>query len=302
MEYKFPRLKDIKSDIPTLIRNLNQNLNVMKLLVHDSMKVYYNVSIEQDKYFSISELPTTTARAELILPILKELITQYGEEASVLDLACSPGYFMFKIAGLGVKKIVGVDAREDHCKQFKILNSYYKFNEIEFVQSDIYEFLDRSFIQNKKYDICLLFGFLYHTITPVELLRSIKKICNKCLIIDTTLTRSEDASLTIFDEPTSWSRASTTKISAMPSLKAVLKLLEASGFKDIEMIEPDIHYESYNPGGNNIDYFFKRTESKKQLIPSVLKPIIKNSRFARKLINEAMVSRGSRRAYFKAFI
>ena len=108
----------------------------------------------------------------------------------------------------------------------------------------------------KKYDICLLFGFLYHTSTPVELLQRIRKICRKCLVVDTTLSHKNDASLLIFEEPTEWSRASTQKISLMPSLNSVPKLLEAAGFSRQERFFPAGELKTHNPGGSNIDYFF----------------------------------------------
>lgn len=225
------------------------------LLRHESMQVYFDTKFN-DADYCLSELDTTLARAELLRPLFDQLFKDYGPEASVLDLACSPGYFMFKMAQAGFENIHGVDARPEHKAHFEFLKSKYNYSQLSFELSDVYEFLEKEITLGKQYDICLLFGFLYHTSTPIELLRNIKKICKKCLIVDTTLSLKDDVSLLIYEEPVEWSRASTEKISFIPSLRSIPKLFEAAGFTHQERVYPDKRYEVLNPGGDNIDYYF----------------------------------------------
>lgn len=237
--FKFNLLPEIKGDFSELSSLFSRD-ELSRLINHDSMKVYYNISLNNNS-FTLTELPTTTARAELILPTIKELLGKNAKDVSLLDIACSPGYFMFKTADLRVKAVTGLDARKDHADQFKILNHFYGYKNISFVHSDLYLFLEQEIAKGNKYDICLLFGFLYHTVTPVELLRMIKAVCKNCLIIDTTLNPRNDKSILIYEEDTKWSRASTSKISFNPSFYAVPLMLEASGFSKIKVIKPLKH-------------------------------------------------------------
>lgn len=269
--------------------------SVEELVSHDSMRVYYDVTNSGDSNYSLPELDTTLARAELLRPLFDQLFKNYGPDATVLDIACSPGYFMFKMAQAGFVNIHGVDARPEHRAQFNFLKDKYGYDGITFELSDVYEFLDREIAEGKKYDICLFFGFLYHTSTPVELLQKIRKICKKCLVIDTTLSHREDTSLSIFEEPTEWSRASTSKISFLPSLRSVPKLLEAAGFSREERIYPDERFKSLNPGGDNIDYFFDHDNISK--LSSFYWRII--SAYGHKL--GLKKKRGCRRAFFCAY-
>ena len=229
-----------------------------RLLEHDSMRVYYDVHVHGDGRVELAELPTTAARAALIMPRMRALADWFGEGVSFLDLACSPGYFMFRLAGAGIGHVTGVDAREDHHRQFQLLNHHYGYTGLRHVCDDIYHFLDGEIAAGRRYDVCLLFGFLYHTCTPVELLRRIHQVCGGCLVVDTTVNRRRDESLQLYDEPVAWSRASTSGLSMMPSLRAVSKLLAAGGFHDIERIVADPALEPLRPGGDRVDYYFDR--------------------------------------------
>lgn len=248
-------LPDIVTNVDSILPDMGR-AERLRLLKHDSMSVYYRTEISEDGLVVIRELPTTTARAAIIMPLVGELFRRCGGNASVLDLACSPGYFMFKAAALGIKDITGVDARGDHREQFNMLNSFYKFENIRYNLSDMYDFVEGEISAGRRYDICLLFGFLYHTSTPVELLRGIREICSTALITDTTLCHRGGAGINIFEEDTGWSRASTSRISFMPSLPAVPKMLEAAGFKNTERIMPPPDLKPLNPGGDKIDYYF----------------------------------------------
>lgn len=256
MKTRSKALPVIRGEIQAL-RGLFPSGDPLRLVDHDSMRVYYDVRCSPHGAFSLTELPTTAARADLILPAVQELLAQAGG-GTVVDLACSPGYFMFKLAESGVKDVVGVDAREDHRDQFRLLNSFYRHESLRFAHSDMYSFLDQEAQAGRKYDVCLLFGFLYHTATPVELLRKIREICRGALLVDTTISLRDDVSLLLFDERTDWSRSSTSKLSMMPSLRAVPKLLEAAGFRGIERILPAPELAGANPGGDKIDYYFDK--------------------------------------------
>jgi 2-polyprenyl-3-methyl-5-hydroxy-6-metoxy-1,4-benzoquinol methylase len=302
---KFKLLPEIKGNISDISTILSKN-DIARLLNHDSMKVYYNIHLENDT-FRLSELPTTTARAELILPAIKKIINNQSGDVSVLDIACSPGYFMFKIADLGVKTLTGVDARQDHADQFNLLNHFYGYENINFVHSDMYTFLEDEIAKGNKYDICLLFGFLYHTSTPVELLRLIRKICNNCLIIDTTLNFRDDKSIHIYEENTEWSRASTSKVSFTPSFHAVPLMTETAGFIKTQFIKPSEELKLFNPGGDNINYYFHTDLNPLRLIQGAVNKLSYFPRLKRlqkitaKLTNNS-IKIGSRRAFYIAYV
>ena len=229
----------------------------LELLNHDSMGIYYDVEVSDDgDAFSISELPTTLSRSAMMRPVIKQAIDDYGPDATVIDLACSPGYFMFQASDLGAKSVVGVDVRSEHQKQFDLLNRFYNKPNVSFIKDDLYMFLQDEIARGQEYDVCLLFGFLYHTSTPVELLENISRICKGRLIVETTISQKNDNSINIYEETTAWSRASSATISMMPSLRSVPSLLRASGYSDVRRIVPSLDLRDHYPAGRHLDYFF----------------------------------------------
>lgn len=291
-------LPPIEGDISEL-ENQFIDFDVEQLIDHESMRVYYQVHMDGSR-FRLSELPSTTARADLILPTLRKLLTDCGEGASALDLACSPGYFSFKLAQLGIGSVVGVDVREDHGRQFELLNRYYGLKNVTFQLRDAYEFLREAAAENRSYDLCLLFGFLYHTPMPVELLRSIRQVCRRYLVIDTTLSRRTDPCLTPFREDTTWSRASSDEISLMPSLSIVPYLLEAAGFSSVKRVLPDEALRRHDPGGANIDYYFKLHSGVRSVAGRVVMAAIR--RLIWRSSRRAHHRRPSPRAFFVASV
>ena len=95
-ETTFPKLPAISGKWGE-IHNVTPFKNGLDLLNHDSMKVYYEVQHGYDNDFALEEQPTTTARMKLLMPVFEKLYRDCGPDAEILDLACSPGYFMFKL-------------------------------------------------------------------------------------------------------------------------------------------------------------------------------------------------------------
>ncbi|MBF0473371.1 MAG: hypothetical protein HQK93_06510 [Nitrospirae bacterium] len=171
----------------------------------------------------------------------------------------------------------------------------------------MYSFLEKEAVLGNKYDICLLFGFLYHTSTPVELLRMIKRICKYCLIIDTTLNERDDRSIHIYEENTKWSRASSNKISFTPSFHAVPLMAEAAGFMKTEYIKPIKELEALNPGGDNLDYYFLRDRNVKDFIQVRISKLSKFPRLkpiqikAANIFNCKVIT-GKRQAHYISYV
>jgi ubiquinone/menaquinone biosynthesis C-methylase UbiE len=171
---------------------------------------------------------------------------------TAVDLACHQGWFAWKMARSGFSRVHGVDARQSHVEDSSLIAQTFDMDRLSFSQGDIHQL---SPDQLGKFDVVLMLGLLYHLENPVGALRMCRALCNRLCVIETQIVpgmtgyvdygsyqyvRPLKGSFGIIDETadTHGPEASITGVCLVPSLDALVWLLEKVGFSSVDVLEP----------------------------------------------------------------
>lgn len=171
---------------------------------------------------------------------------------SALDLASHQGWFALQMARSGFGRVLGIDARASHVADSELIAGIYGLDGISFRQDDIHK-LDPETLG--PFDVVLMLGLLYHLENPVGALRTCRALCRGVCLIETQIVpglsgfvdygsyryvRPLRGSFGIIDETedTHGPEASVTGICLVPSLEALLWILEQVGFSEVQVLEP----------------------------------------------------------------
>jgi hypothetical protein len=169
-----------------------------------------------------------------------------------LDLASHQGWFAVKMAQSGFSSVLGIDARRSHVDDSTLISRIYGFDQMSFRQGDIHE---QRASDLGVFDVVLMLGLLYHLENPVGALRTCRELCRNTCIIETQVVpgmngfvdygsyqyvRPLKGSFGIIDETqdTHGPEASITGVCLVPSLDALMWLLEKVGFTSATVLEP----------------------------------------------------------------
>lgn len=111
----------------------------------------------------------------------------------VLDIASHDGRWSFAAYAAGARHVLGIEAREHLVTAANANMREYQVpaDRFRFILGDVFAELDR--LEANSVDTVFCFGFLYHTIEHMVLLRMIERLKPKHVILDTTITRNRDA-------------------------------------------------------------------------------------------------------------
>jgi hypothetical protein len=174
------------------------------------------------------------------------------DSLSAIDLACHQGWFAVKMAEAGFGRVHGLDARLSHVEDSRLMARIYGLDGLSFEQQDVAS-LDPAALGS--HDVVLMLGLLYHLENPVGALRICRALCRNLCLIETQVVpgmtgwvdyggyqyvRPLRGSFGIIDETadTHGPEASTTGICLVPSLEALLWLLDKVGFSRVTVLEP----------------------------------------------------------------
>jgi hypothetical protein len=180
---------------------------------------------------------------------------QFGNDYSglrALDMASHQGFFSVRLAQLGFGEVVGVEARESHVADSRLVASAYQLDQVSFERADIFD-LDPSV--SGPFDLVAMLGLLYHLENPVGALRLCRALCRNLCIIETQLVpglsgsvdfgsyrfvRPLQGTFGLIDETgeTHGPEASVTGICMVPSLDALTWLLHKVGFREVAVLPP----------------------------------------------------------------
>ncbi len=191
-------------------------------------------------------------RWQMLQSCLDERLGKTRNGLTALDLASHQGWFAVKMAQAGFASVSGIDARESHIGDSRLISEIYGLDHLSFTQGDIHA-LDPG--QLGQFDVVLMLGLLYHLENPIGALRTCRALCSKLCIIETQIVpgisgyvdygsyqyvRPLKGSFGIIDETadTHGPEASITGICMVPSLDALLWILRKVGFSDVSVLEP----------------------------------------------------------------
>jgi hypothetical protein len=203
-----------------------------------------------------------TTRLEMMMSALQTITDGDWSAHSVIDVACHQGYFASHLARKGCS-VLGIDAREEHVRDTKLIASAYGLGNLRAEQHDINTIRGGELGQ---FDITLMLGLLYHIENPVGAIRLARSLTRKACVIETQVVpnmtgvvdwgsyqfqRPLVASFGIIDETeeTHAPEASTTGICVTPSYEALLFLMGKLGFRRVERLAvPHGGYEQLASG------------------------------------------------------
>ena len=171
---------------------------------------------------------------------------------SALDLASHQGWFAIRAAQAGFERVHGIETRASHIEDSRLMARLYGLRQVSFEQADIHD-LDPGTVGT--FDVVMMLGLLYHLENPVGALRLCRALCNRMCLVETQIVpgmtgmvdygsyryvRPLKGTFGLIDETgeTHGPEASVTGICMVPSLEALLWLLEKVGFSHAEVLEP----------------------------------------------------------------
>ncbi len=149
----------------------------------------------------------------------------------IIDIGCNSGYFSFRLAGLGAKKIIAIDPSTLYFFQFHLLNKLINSQVIEYRPIG---FKDLS-PQTDTADLILNMGILYHHPTPLDSLLLCKNLLNKngSLILE-TLYIEDPSPICLIPEKR---YAGMKNIFQIPSIPQLTEWLNQCGFTSITILD-----------------------------------------------------------------
>ena len=178
-----------------------------------------------------------------------------GRDCSALtavDLACHQGWFAMQLARRKFRSILGVDAREEHLADAKLMSGVLGVESFATRRLDLE---DAHAADVGVHDVTLMLGLLYHLENPVRVLRLARAVTRKVMVIETQVVphmsgivdwgswrfqRPMVGAFGIIDETaeTHAPEASVHGICLAPSIETLEWLLKRVGFARVERLVP----------------------------------------------------------------
>jgi len=196
--------------------------------------------------------PIHDTRWHMLEDCLEQDLGPGRDGLSVVDLASHQGWFAYNMARTGCAPVLGIDARQSHVEDSRLIADIYGMDQLTFQQGDIHR---QNPQQLGQFDVVLMLGLLYHLENPVGALRVCRSLCKKLCIIETQIVpgmtgyvdygsyefvRPLKGSFGIIDETeeTHGPEASITGVCLVPSLDALMWLLQKVGFSSARVLQP----------------------------------------------------------------
>jgi len=159
----------------------------------------------------------------------------------VLDLASHDGRWSFAAHKAGAEYVLGIEARQHLVEAGRRTMQQYAVpaGRVEFVQGDVLTEIDR--LDRGRFETVLCFGFLYHIIDHMVLLRKIARLKPKNLVIDTAISTLPGSVIEVNDEAVEHESAAAfgdpgnpvRAIKGRPSTAALEMMLKGAGFSGV---------------------------------------------------------------------
>jgi hypothetical protein len=203
-------------------------------------------------------LPIHKSRREKLRRVIRDNVGN-AKGLTALDIASHEGYFSIELAQ-HFGAVHGIELRPESLHAAGQISKFLGVHNVRFTQAD---FTRMTYDPSMQADFVLLFGLLYHLENPIHALRLASDLASKHILIESQIFpydiagRVEDGcylwqravhgifSLSL-DYPKGREGGSTT-IALVPSLNALLFLLNEFGFRSLQVIDPDADdYEQFS--------------------------------------------------------
>lgn len=160
---------------------------------------------------------------------------------SVLDIASHDGRWSLAAHKAGAEYVLGIEARQHLTEAARVNMREYRVPEgqVEFVQGDVMVELDQ--LESGRFDTVFCFGFFYHTMDHMPLLRKIARLKPTSLVIDTVISTRLGSIIEVYDEAIEHESAAAVgdpgnparAVKGYPSRAALELMLKAVGFSTL---------------------------------------------------------------------
>lgn len=157
---------------------------------------------------------------------------------SVLDIASHDGRWSLAAHKAGAKYVLGIEARQHLVESARASMREYGVPEgqVEFVQGDVMVELEQ--LEIGRFDTVFCFGFFYHTMDHMPLLRKIARLKPTSLVMDTAISTRLGSIIEVRDEAIEHEGAAAVgdpgnparAVRGYPSRAAMELMLKAAGF------------------------------------------------------------------------
>jgi tRNA (mo5U34)-methyltransferase len=214
-------------------------------------------------------LPIHASRREKLRGVLRERVPD-AASLTALDLSSHEGWFTLELARhFGFVR--GLEFRQDNIDAAELITRALEIDNVAYTQADL-QALPHD--ENLSADFVLMYGLLYHLENPIHTLRLASGLCRKHLMIETQVFPYDLAGLIedgnyqnqrpvygVFglapDNP-GLSVGGSTELALVPSLNALIFLLQSFGFTDIQVLPPLANdYEQYSRRSRVVIYAAK---------------------------------------------
>lgn len=214
--------------------------------------------------------PVHTTRREHLRRIVKTKVAA-PHLLTALDLGCHEGYFSIELAK-HFSAVCGLDLRAESLDAARLITEVAGASNVRYLEADLEEL---QFHTSFRADFVLAYGLIYHLENPIRFLRLASRLCRQHILIETQLFpydisgRVEDGAFhnlravhgvfALAPDYPDKREGGVGGLALIPSLNALVYLLEAVGFADVEVL-PAMQgdYEQFRRGSRVIVYGRKR--------------------------------------------
>lgn len=205
-----------------------------------------------DTYVTDDILKIHETRKRMLLGRLDQEFSQGTADLTCVDFGCHEGFFSHTLASR-FREVVGIDARAENVEGARLLCEVFGHRNLQFRQGDLQSLTPADV---GRFDVCLMFGILYHLENVVGVLRLAQAVTRKLCLIETQvapnltgvtdwgsyrITKEIVGCLAIVDESEDLPMntvTNTTAITLFPSLPGLMHLLRAVRFARAEVLPP----------------------------------------------------------------
>lgn len=203
-------------------------------------------------------------RLQMMLSAVEKHFGDRLSDVRCLDIGCHEGFFSLEMAKK-VMNVKGIDVRTESLEKAELVRKLKGIENTIFCHGNCYN-LDEDFPD--PYDLTLFLGVLYHLSDPIRALQKISKVTKELCVIETQVIddiacetewgsrdwhRKYEGTFALIDERPEYDsacpEAGSYGLILCPSLNALLFMLQAVGFKHIELVAaPAGGYEQHVRG------------------------------------------------------
>jgi tRNA (mo5U34)-methyltransferase len=203
-------------------------------------------------------------RLSMMFSALQAAIGTDWGNITCLDIGAHEGFFSFHLAKKGCKKVLGIDAREEHVRKADLIRKVYGLQNLTFALSDVHTINPSAF---EPFDVVIMLGLIYHLENPVGALRKARNLTKRVLLVESQVMLNISGKIDwgtyrsykeiqgifgIIDETHEIEfnyDAGVTGIALCPSTEGLLWLMKALGFARVQLVPPPQDaYEQFKTG------------------------------------------------------